>query len=813
VTYRRLTLSIAGGLLAGCCGTALAAVSPWHCSQSPEGDWVCVPAEPDTGSQATGAGASPLQMPQRQSATGETPPTAKPPAPPSTATAAGNAAPQSGLSGSNRRWHYCRVPASSAPIPPLLPPGSPTQLTADQASVRGNRIYELHGNAVMNRPGERLTADHLSYDKSTDVAKASGQVRLVQQGIQLTGTRGELNIGSNKGELQSAHYKLPARHARGSAQTIYLEGPGLKRLQHATYTTCDPGHDDWLLSARQVKLFQNEGVGVARDVNVDFKGVPILYWPYLTFPIDDRRKSGFLMPSLGNSGNSGFDLRIPYYWNIAPNRDATFTPRIMSKRGIMLGTEFRYLNRRERGQLNLDYLPSDRLYGADRYQVAFHDAASPLPHLSTDVLFNQVSDSQYFQDLGNNLSTASITDLERHAQATYYGSWWSLFGQAQDYQTIDPTIPLASRPYQRMPRLVFQATPPLDAGGLTYHLNAEYVRFARPDNPPGSPVGTRVNLKPQVSLRMGGSAYFVNPTLALDYTRYQLHDTAAGEPTDPSRTVPLFDVDSGLFLQRNVTLGSHRFVQTLEPRAYYLYVPYRNQSDLPLFDTGLYDFNFAQMFQPNRFSGTDRVGDANQLTVAVTSRLLDPDTGVQAASASLGQIYYFRNQKVTLYPNEAPGTQNSSDLVGEVTVQLSNNWQSSADLQWNPHTRRSDLARYQFSYRRDDRHIANFAYRYRRNLLKQTDLSFLWPLAGPWSAVGRWNYSLLDRQTVDAFLGVEYDSCCWAVQVVARNYINGIGGARNHSIYLQLVLKGLGDIGNPIGTLLENGILGYRPNS
>ncbi len=703
--------------------------------------------------------------------------------------------------------------APTQPSPALQPPGSPTHLTADRASIRENRIYELHGNAIMNRPGERLTADYLSYDNSTDMARARGQVRLVQQGITVTGTRAELQTGTRKGELQDAHYRLPARHARGSAQAFYLEGPGLKRLQHATYTTCDAGHDGWLLSARQVNLFQNEGIGVARDVKVAFKGVPILYSPYLSFPIDDRRKSGFLMPSFGSSGNSGTDIQAPYYWNIAPNRDATITPRIMSKRGIQLGTEVRYLNRRDRGQLNLNYLPSDREYGADRYQVAFRDTATPMSHVATDVLFNQVSDARYFQDLGNNLSTASITNLERHAQATYYGSWWSLFGQAQDYQTVDTTIPVASRPYQRMPQLRFQATPPLNAGGLDYRVDAEYVRFARPDNPPGSPLGTRIDLKPRVSLPLGGAAYFVTPALAVEYTRYQLQDTAPGQPTDPSRTVPLFDVDSGLFLERNVTFGAQHFVQTLEPRAYYLYVPYRNQSDIPVFDTSLYDFNFEQMFQPNRFSGPDRVGDANQLTLAVTSRLLEPETGAQNLSASLGQIYYFRNRRVTLSPNTAPATQNSSALVGDINLQLSADWQTSAGLQWDPHARQTDLAGYQFRYRRDNRHIANFAYRYRRNLLKQTDLSFLWPLAGAWSAVGRWNYSLLDRQTVDAFIGAQYDSCCWAVQIVSRSYINGIGGQRNHSLYLQLVLKGLGDIGNPIGTLLESGILGYRPNS
>lgn len=803
MTYKRLTLSLASGLLAGCCGTAAASPAPWYCDRNPTGTWVCTPAPPPSASPLHMAPAA-TQEPVRHPVPGTAGPT-----PPPTADTAGTA----NQSADRNRWRYCcalAAPASAAL--PLLPPGSPTRLTADHASIRGNHIYQLRGHVIMNRPGQRLTTDYLHYNKETGMARARGHMQLVEKNITVRGTRARLKVGKDRGEVHDAHYRVPARHARGSARTIYLEGPGLKRLQHATYTTCAAGHDDWLLSARQVKLFEDEGIGVAHDVKVAFKGVPILYSPYLRFPISDRRMSGFLVPRIGSSGTSGADIQVPYYWNIAPNRDATITPRIMSKRGILLGMEFRYLNPHDRGKLNLDYLPSDRQYGASRYQVGFHDHAAPLPHLVTDVLFNQVSDSQYFQDFGNTLDTATITDLERHAQATYFGSWWSLFGQAQDYQTIDPAIPVASRPYQRMPQLIFQGTPALDAGGLHYHLYGEYVRFARSNNPPGSPLGTRLDLKPQVSLPLTGAAYFVKPALALEYTRYQLHNTAPGQPADQSRTLPLFHVDSGLFLQRNITIGSRHLLQTLEPRAYYLYVPYRNQTNIPLFDTGLYDFNFGQMFQPNRFSGPDRVGDANQLTLAVTSRLLDPDTGAQQLSASLGRIYYFRNRRVTLSPGQAPATRHASDLVGNIDLQLAPDWQATANLQWNPTTHQPDLAGYQLHYQRDGRHIANFTYLFRRNLLRQADLSFLWPLTSSWSAVGSWNYSLLNRQTVDAFVGVQYDSCCWAVQIVSRNYIDGVGGRHNHSLYLQLVLKGLGDIGNPVGALLESGILGYQPN-
>jgi len=695
-----------------------------------------------------------------------------------------------------------------------MPPGgagaAPTQVYADSAQILQNRLYRLQGNVVLERPGERLRGDRATYDRRDDTVAVDGNVRYRESQMAVSGSRGKLKIGTSRGSLNDARYLIPGRHAHGRAQQMRLEGPGLKRLQQATYTTCDPGHDDWLLSARQVRLFQKDGVGTARDVKLDFKGVPILYTPYMSFPLNDRRKSGFLTPSIGSSSNGGTDLRLPYYWNIAPNRDATFTPRIITKRGVLLGTEFRYLNPRNHGTLNLQYLPSDREFGADRSLVSFDHTGRPTSRLDTRVIYNEVSDPQYFQDLGDNLGVASITHLERRADATYHGPWWYLLGRVQDFQTLDTAIAPANRPYQRMPQLVFQSTPPLHGLGLSYHFDAEAVRFARPDNPPGDPTGTRLDLKPRITLPLGGNAYFFKPAAELEYTRYQLDNTAPGQATSPTRTVPLLSVDSGLFFERNLKLGGRRYIQTLEPRAYYLYVPYRNQNDIPVFDTGLYDFNLQQMFQPNRFSGPDRVGDANQVTLALTSRLLDSAAGTQRLSASLGEIIYFHDRRVTLSPGTTPDTQSTSNLVGQLDAQMTRNWQGNAGVQWDPHRSRTERASVALRYRRDDRHVANLAYRFRRDVIQQTDLSAAWPLSPAWLAVARWNYSLRDSQTVDAFAGVQYDSCCWALRVVGRNYINGFQGQRNTAVYLQLVLKGLGSLGNPVETLLENGILGYR---
>ncbi|MEJ2347081.1 MAG: LPS assembly protein LptD, partial [Gammaproteobacteria bacterium] len=588
---------------------------------------------------------------------------------------------------------------------------------------------------------------------------------------------------------------------RGKADKVEKVNASITRLQGATYSTCPAGRKDWELRAQQVELDQATGEGRAKDVTLRLGRVPVLYAPSLSFPIDDRRKSGFLAPSIGNSSTSGAEIGIPYYWNIAPNRDATVSARVLSKRGLQLGGEYRYLTSNSRGTVSADYLPNDRVYGQDRYLFAYRQQGHYASHWRTDVDFNQASDTQYFQDLGSSLSTASATSLDRRVDLRYDNGPWSALARLQSLQQLGAT----AEPYARLPQLLVRADLPDPRHPLTYHLYGEAVRFAPKDNAVN---GTRLDLYPGLSLNLRGASWFATPTISVRHTQYALDNTAPGAPSDPSRTTPIFSLDSGVYFDRDVHWGGRSLIQTLEPRLYYLYVPYRNQSQLPVFDTTSLDFSFQQLFRPNRFVGADRQGDANQLTLALTSRFLDPRGGRELLRASLGEIVYFRHREVTL-PAGSPATGSRSDVVGEVAAALARHATVSATLQWDPTAGAADRSVVRYHYQPDRQHIVNVEYRYRRDLLKQTDISALWPLGRRWNGIARWNYSLQDRRTLEAIGGVEYDSCCWALRLVARRYVTADQGKQNTAIYLQLVLKGLTSVGRGVDDLLEHGILGY----
>jgi LPS-assembly protein len=587
---------------------------------------------------------------------------------------------------------------------------------------------------------------------------------------------------------------------------VHLLDPQHRQLDQATYTTCPPGNPDWLLSARQVDLDTEDGMGVAHHATMNLKGVPVLYTPYISFPIDDRRRSGFLIPGFGVSQESGLELSVPYYWNIAPNYDATLVPRLMRDRGVLLGTEFRYLHRHNNGILRAEYLPSDHKYdNKDRSLVSFEDNGNPLPRLTTRIDASNVSDKDYFQDLGTTLVQSSQSFLKREADATYHGNQWTLDTRVLDFQTVDPTVAVVNRPYKELPRVRFNAAPEQSLMGLRFGFDSEVTQFEKDK----TVTGTRVDTQPRLTLPFERAAYFIKPSVSLRNTFYQLNDQSPGDPNSPQRTTAVADIDAGMFFDRSFQWGVTDYAQTLEPRLYYLFVPNKKQDDIPVFDTGDYDFNFWQLFQENRFSGPDRMGDANQLAVALTTRLLDPASGIQRLRASLGELVYFRNLEVTL-PGEPAITDNTSDLIGEFGVAFSREWNAETHIQWDPSASRTDRGDVQIQYRPDKRQLVNLSYRYRRATLNQTDVSFLWPLGDAWHLVGRWNYSLDDSTTLETLAGFGYESCCWAVQLVGRSYVNDVNGDRTNGVYAQVELKGLTGIGSQVDNLLERGILGYE---
>ena len=692
-------------------------------------------------------------------------------------------------------------PPVEEPTASTIPEGE-TILHADETRLEEN-IFTLKGNVQIEALGKQLRADKIEYDHTSGEAEVSGNVTYRQQGLRLEADKGIARFQQNRSEFDHIGYELTQFGGRGEADHIQID-PGVVNLSKVTYTTCPKERQDWRLVAKKITLDQEKKIGTATNVRVLFRNVPLYYFPRFTFPISDQRKSGFLSPTFGNSSRSGAEVYIPYYWNIAPSRDATFTLHAMSDRGLQLNSELRTLQSNGYGTLKFDYLPDDRIYKDYRSFLSYRHRTDLNRFWRMDVAVDDVSDNQYFEDFGQTDNLTSITHLERRLDFRYDREYWFAQARFHDFQSIG-----VAKAYRRLPQLVLDAEAPTFQGQLNYFLQAEWVRFDHPDD---VVTGQRLDLQPGVTVEWRRPAYYVNPRLSERYTRYQLDSFPGLVDNSPARTTPIFSLDSGLYLERPVSWHNKPHLLTLEPRLYYLYIPYRDQSDIPLFDTDTLDFSFAQLFRNNRFSGPDRQGDANQLTLAISSRLIQDGQTKETLQLNLGQIIYLDDRRVGLTGTQAE-TRNSSDFVGEISGQ----WNAKIGFRvsglWDPERNRANKAVLEMRYHRDPRRLVNLAYRYDRGNVKQTDLSTRWELSPRWNAVARWTYSMYDERTIEALGGVEYDACCWSLRMVARRYLVTNSPDLENAIYLQLTLKGLTSLGTKIDDLLERSILGYQARS
>jgi LPS-assembly protein len=711
-------------------------------------------------------------------------------------------------------WQYCDITIDSEFLPPVEnPEESKVDVKADNAQLIESGTSVFSGNVIVERGGQELKADRATYNQISGDVTAKGNIQVRDSEIILNADQAEWSLSNDKGSLIDAEYQLRESHANGEAAYVHREGKQRTYLEDATYTTCAPGDDAWLLEASKVNLDHDEAVGTARDVVIRLGGWPVFYTPYINFPLNDERKSGFLLPTFGNSDQTGVDIITPYYWNIAPDKDATFSPRYMSDRGLMLIGEYRYLTERSQGEVGAGFLSSDSMkkngsninqnYKEDRKHFTLQNTTKFSSRWSSDIDYNYVSDKAYLEDFGNNLTLTSTSFLNRKLDVDYYGDNWDFVGRVQGYQTLVDT----DKPYQRLPQLLLRGSLPNQAMGLTYGLTTEYVDFDHDDKI----AGQRMDFQPSLSLPLTSASGFVIPKVALRYTHYDLDDNVtAGIDKTPSRTLPVASVDSGLFFER--TSGNH--THTLEPRAFYLYIPERNQSDIPIFDSGLNTFNMGQLFAYNRFSGSDRVGDANQLSLSLTSRLIDQKTGEENLRVSLGQIQYFSDRDVVL-PDDAPQTSSSSDIIAEIVSYITKEWTVRGEVQWDPEANISDMSAIELRYLGDNGRLLHMSHRYRRDDvidlegLEQIDISGRMPFNKNWSVVGRFYRSLKENRTLESLAGIEYQSCCWATRLVARDYAVDASNDRNLAIFFQIELKGLGQFGQKTEDLLENSIPGY----
>ncbi|MBI5450211.1 MAG: LPS assembly protein LptD [Gammaproteobacteria bacterium] len=677
-----------------------------------------------------------------------------------------------------------------------------TTFNADQAEVSSKGLYNLLGTVRIAKDGQYLSSEQAHYNRDLDQFQANGAIDYWRDNIYLRSTGATLDLGKQSGHLEGVSFALNSRHARGDAIRAALVDANTTILDDIRYTTCDPGNNTWWLHANQLTLDHKEGIGYARHVWVSINQAPVFYFPWMSFPISDQRKTGFLVPEIRVSDLSGLELKTPYYFNIAPNYDLTVSPRLLEKRGTLVENEFRYLSRHAHGDIRAEYLNSDAMMGVDRSYFSYHHSGQ-FNNLSTTLEYNKVSDPHYFEHFGNGLGITSITHLPQSLFIGYRKHPIEASTLIQTYQTVDPSIVSASRPYQRLPQLQLNVIPAHN-NGLTFKFGSEYVQFVQPVLPDGQ----RLHLSTELGKSYGNEAWFLMPSLQLNHTIYNVE----GSPDELSRTVPIFSVDSGVFLDRFIKRNQDtKWLQTLEPRLYYLYAPFTNQLNLPVFDTGLPELSYTQMFRNNRFSGNDRIGDANQVTMAATSRLREQDSGRTLLLASMGNIYYFEDRRVTL-PGLPAETFSQSDLLAQVEYTPASTLAITATTNIDVTTERPRMGGGQLRYRPNERTALNIGYRYRMNILEQGDAAIMLPLGPNWSVLGRWNYSYLENQVLETLGGVEYNSCCWAMRLIARRYlINSIGDI-NDAVYFQIELKGLTSFGQHIDNLLENGMLGFPAN-
>jgi LPS-assembly protein len=676
---------------------------------------------------------------------------------------------------------------------------TPLFIEADRVQGHQSRELEAEGAVRLRRRGEAVFADYLRYSFPDESVSARGKVRFERQGNAVEGESLSYSLKDGTGIFEKPTYYLIDVDAHGTAERMVAESRTKFRIEKATYTNCEVGDDDWFLRVDRLELDRTRDLGVARNATVVFKGVPLLYSPYLDFSLSGSRKSGLLAPSIGQTAQSGFEYTQPYYWNIAPNRDATIAPRFLSRRGVLLNTEFRYLEPSFSGEWRSEWLQNDRVRDDNRYGYSVQHRHNIVEGLSGNVNYQAVSDDFYFTDLSDKIAVTSITNLPQEAALSYDGGWWNMNARVQEFQTLQDPLAPVEPPYERQPQITLfadrQAT-----SYLGFNVVGELVQFRHPTKVNGR----RDTLYPSLSFPLETSFFYVTPKAGYHYTRYSFADDAQAPEV---RTLPVYSLDSAVTFERESSFLGHAYRQTLEPRLYYVYIPFRDQDQLPNFDTAVADFNLAQIFTENQFSGGDRINDANQLTAGLTSRFINPEDGAEQLRVIFAQRYYFSDQQVTL--NTAPRSFDRSDLLAAVSGAITPSLSTEVALQFNTSADQFERTNVALRYRPEAGKVANIGYRFTRDSLEQVDLSSQWRLSQKWTALGRWSYSIPESELLEGLAGLEYNAGCWAARFVAHRFVSGVEDYVT-SFFLQLELTGVSRIGpNPLDVLRQN-ISGYQ---
>ncbi|MBT3858643.1 MAG: LPS-assembly protein LptD [Gammaproteobacteria bacterium] len=742
------------------------------------------------------------------------------------------------------------------------PANATTLFTADQGfSQPAPDTISIDGDVVVSQ-GYRSIENNAStsINNSENTVLMQGDVVFREPGILLQGDSAFIDSGDGINRVTSAQYVLHDYGAHGQASAIvYNSESGLVTIENGEFSRCEPDNKFWHFEAESIVLDQELGLGYASAVKLKIKDVPIFYYPgTLPFPLGDERISGLLAPSTGSTRSGGFDFELPYYLNLAPNYDATISPRLISDRGVMTGVELRYLSSWSMNTVNMSYLGGDKLFDEstvnvpgtdsppveDRWFIGYEHFGNPGRNWSSYVDYNAVSDEDYFYDLGSGgLNVTSRTHLNRQAVLNFNSDYLRAGLNVQRIQIIDPFIGDSdlSRPYDRLPQLNFETGSYL-AGGFRIGISGEVSSFDRsldegllsPDQVIGGALvkGERINLEPELSWSVEEQGWFLRANAKYKHASYKLQNQATGNIDDPDIGIASYNLDTGLVFDRSMSRG---YTQTLEPRLFYLFSEFEDQSHLPLFDSSELNFSFSQLFREDRFSGGDRIGDADQLTFALTSRILD-EKGKERARFSLGQITYFEDRLVglnnplqTWIPRYSP-LSTSSALAGEFAYSLGETWRLNTDVQWNEDEQELDEGSFQLRYQGDEERLLNFAYRYRNLVstptfllppgidprIKQTDISGGWPISANWKLLARFNYDHSNSRNLETFAGVEYSNCCATIRLIGREWVDEDelflpNIEPDRGIFVQFTLNGLGNLtGGSLSSLLSDGIRGFK---
>lgn len=730
--------------------------------------------------------------------------------------------------------------------------GSALEIDSDYSEMEGNELYTFTGGVDLERADQRLLGDVVVHDKLAHTLNAHGDVIYHEKGTTVAADSLFMKMDSGQGKLRNAQYLFDDVPARGKAETTFFDDKQRSRYIKATFTTCRPGNNDWLMHASRLRVDKETGRGVASNAWLEFKGVPFFYTPWISFPTDKRRQSGFTSPNFGLSSGNGFSAAIPYYWNIAPNYDATLYPRYNVNRGMIYGAEARYLDSSGTGFMQGQFMPDDQKLAQNRGFFSFNDSRTLLPNLTSTLRLNYVSDNQYFADMWNTINRHDFLNrsyLPSTAALNYSDTFDALSVYstvtAANYQVLADNFPDSSKPYRLLPMWSFGLSRPIGVADGVFTLDNELSYF---DHDSKAPI-RRANIKPSLAFPWQNEWGFLTPKLSLQHTEYWIDNGLTEDPfVDPSgkqvgsvgRTTPIVSLDSGLKFDRDIDLFGDGYTQTLEPRLFYLYLPYSNQNNIPVVNSAQYDITFASLFRENRFAGLDRMGDANQFSLALTSRLIDQTSGREKLRLNLGKMFDVYEPKVnlvgarlndpilmSLLAGANTNTVNRKDVIAEATAFVTDTLKVTPMVLWNYEDNRADRFQTMASYNAGNNRIFNVGYRYRYGLTDNSDISLSWPITKEWSVVGRWQYAWQLKTSLESFVGVQKETCCWKIGIIARQYMTGVGlylpgNLQNtlpgtnvaaqpltNGVFLSLELKGFANIGDSIGHFLSYSIPGY----